>query len=228
MNKILLSKWLYNLIDKHLISILIMNWLLTMLYVSLLIVSKYEYNLIKLNDRNNTFDLRIEKKDNEIERLNIKLNKELSKNKKLQEIIKTQKEKHRQFETLLKDLERCTNKNITFGIAFSESRLKYNIIHPSNPYRVIGIGGIDKVYYGAKLKQANIPINSLQAIDYVYIDWLKKTSNHIEALKGYKGTVNNYFSFNLTSKYINYLNNTKKLDKIINLHNYEIALLNET
>jgi len=76
------------------------------------------------------------------------------------------------------------------GIAWSETKWSYTTKHPDK--NTIGIGGIKRLW-NAELRQNNIKLNSLQAIEYLYL----KTG-----LKAYKGTIKNNKSYIKTKRCI--------------------------
>lgn len=78
------------------------------------------------------------------------------------------------------------------AIAFSESSLSYTPHH--NDKDTIGIGGIKAKFYSI-----DAPINSLLAIEQVWVSLLCRYNGDFrKALKAYKGTINNYKSYNIT------------------------------
>ena len=141
-------------------------------------------------------------------------------------IVKEKKElalttQHKRLQTLnllLTELTKVSNKEESFGIAFSEARFKRNVIHPSAPNRVVGMGGVDLVFWGKRLKNQGIDPKGLLAIDYIYASYLKESSSKKEALEKYKGTINNRFSYNLTKKYIEILKDNKNFTKMLDAH----------
>jgi hypothetical protein len=77
------------------------------------------------------------------------------------------------------------NRAIVLAIAISESGLNYNAIHKYDK-QYVGIGGISSRIWLKELKKMNIAINSLQAVEYVYLKI---------GLKRYKGTKKNMKSY---------------------------------
>ena len=127
---------------------------------------------------------------------------------------------------LLTELEKAKNKEESFGIAFSESRFKRNVIHPSAPHRVVGMGGVDLVFWGNRLKKNGIDPKGLLAIDYIYTIYLNESSSKARALEGYKGTIKNRYSYNLTKIYIDLLKDNQHFDKMLDAHITSKELLN--
>ena len=73
-------------------------------------------------------------------------------------------------------------------LAFSESSLRYDVKHSKNS--VVGICGIDKVFWADELKENGIKINSLKSCEYVLNYYLEQNSgNKKKALAGYKGLI---------------------------------------
>jgi hypothetical protein len=71
-------------------------------------------------------------------------------------------------------------------LAFSESSLRYDVKHSKKS--VIGICGIDKVFWADELRENGIKINSLSACEYVLNYYLEQNSgNKKKALAAYKG-----------------------------------------
>lgn len=64
-----------------------------------------------------------------------------------------------------------------------------------------GIGQISKKLWGRELKENNIPIDSLRAIEYVYLK---------VGLKQYKGSTKNMKSYNRTMKIYKRISNGRK------------------
>ena len=82
---------------------------------------------------------------------------------------------------------------MVLAIARTETNMDYHIKHPDKS--TIGIGGIKKLH------KTIAPINSLMAIEEVYIKYLNKyKGNNKKALMAYKGTVKNKKSFIKTWK----------------------------
>ena len=73
-------------------------------------------------------------------------------------------------------------------MAFSESSLRYDVKHSKKS--VIGICGIDKVFWADELKENGIKINSLKSCEYVLNYYLEQNSgNKKKALREYKGVL---------------------------------------
>ena len=73
-------------------------------------------------------------------------------------------------------------------LAFSESSLRYDIKHSKKS--VVGICGINKVFWAEELKENGIKINSLKSCEYVLNYYLEQNSgNKKRALVGYKGLI---------------------------------------
>ena len=71
-------------------------------------------------------------------------------------------------------------------LAFSESSLRYDVKHSKKS--VIGICGIDKVFWAEELKENGIKVNSLEACEYVLNYYLEQNQgNKRKALAAYKG-----------------------------------------
>ena len=86
------------------------------------------------------------------------------------------------------------------AIALTESRLNYYVKHKDS--MTIGIGGLKKYH------KTIAPINSLMALEEVWIKYLRKHKGNInKALMSYKGTVRNFKSFNKTIKIYRRLKN---------------------
>lgn len=141
---------------------------------------------------------------------------------KLQHKQKTEKlakQEHRikNIHQLLTELAECDNKITAFAIGFSETRMKSNVVHKSsNSNFVYGKGGIDTYYWGNKLKKKKIKVDSLQAIDFVYKEYLREHNNTKLALKSYKGTIKNEYSYNLTVNYIRIIENSSNYKNMLN------------
>lgn len=82
------------------------------------------------------------------------------------------------------------------AIAYDESRLTHGL---RGEYA--GIGQISKRLWGAELKKHGIPIDSLRAIEYVYLK---------VGLKQYKGSIKNMKSYNRTMKIYKRISNGRK------------------
>ena len=73
-------------------------------------------------------------------------------------------------------------------LAFSESSLRYDAKHSKKS--VVGICGIDKVFWAEELKENGIKINSLKSCEYVLNYYLEQNSgNKKAALREYKGVL---------------------------------------
>ena len=73
-------------------------------------------------------------------------------------------------------------------LAFSESSLRYDVKHSKKG--VIGICGINKVFWAEELKENDIKINSLKSCEYVFNYYLEQNSGDKKAaLRGYKGLI---------------------------------------
>ena len=73
-------------------------------------------------------------------------------------------------------------------LAFSESSLRYDAKHSKKS--VIGICGIDKVFWADELRENGIKINSLSACEYVLNYYLEQNSgDKKKALREYKGVI---------------------------------------
>ena len=71
-------------------------------------------------------------------------------------------------------------------LAFSESSLRYDAKHSKKS--VVGICGIDKVFWADELRENGIKINSLKSCEYVLNYYLEQNSgNKKAALAAYKG-----------------------------------------
>ena len=71
-------------------------------------------------------------------------------------------------------------------LAFSESSLRYDAKHSKKS--VVGICGIDKVFWAEELKENGIKVNSLEACEYVLNYYLEQNQgNKRKALAAYKG-----------------------------------------
>ena len=82
---------------------------------------------------------------------------------------------------------------MVLAIARTETNMDYHIKHQDKS--TIGIGGIKKLH------KTIAPINSLMAIEEVYIKYLNKyNGNNKKALMAYKGTIKNKKSFIKTWK----------------------------
>jgi hypothetical protein len=154
-----------------------------------------------------------------------KISKLENENSKLKELIDIKEKKYGYFEKLIKDLDRCNYPEDSLGIGYSESNLKYNIKHPTKD--LDGIGGLKK-YWNKTLNAHKIKKNSLQAIDHVYSLYLIDCKeNRVNALKGYKGTIKNFYSFHKTRALIKKIKKTGYVKKILLLHNREKILKNQ-
>lgn len=75
-------------------------------------------------------------------------------------------------------------------MAFSESSLRYDVKHTKKS--VVGICGIDKVFWAEELKENGIKVNSLEACEYVLNYYLEQNQgNKRKAISEYKGLRNN-------------------------------------
>ena len=75
-------------------------------------------------------------------------------------------------------------------LAFSESSLRYDAKHSKKS--IVGICGIDKVFWAEELKENGIKINSLEACEYVLNYYLEQNQgNKRKAISEYKGLRNN-------------------------------------
>ena len=146
---------------------------------------------------------------------------------KVENVLLAQHKRIQMLNLLLTELEKAKNKEESFGIAFSEGRFKRNFIHPSSPNRVVGMGGVDLVFWGPRLKKNGIDPKGLLAIDYIYTTYLKETSSEKQALEAYKGTIKNRYSYNLTKTYINILRDDHHFDKMLDAHKTSRKLLNQ-
>ena len=83
---------------------------------------------------------------------------------------------------------------MVLAIAYSESRLNYDVVHSYvNKYK--GIGGISKPLWLTKLNKANIHINSLQAIEHVYEEiGLRRYKGSKLNNKSYADTLSFYYA----------------------------------
>ena len=73
-------------------------------------------------------------------------------------------------------------------LAFSESSLRYDVKHSKKS--VIGICGIDKVFWADELRENGIKINSLKSCEYVLNYYLEQNSgDKKKALREYKGVI---------------------------------------
>ena len=146
---------------------------------------------------------------------------------KVENVLLAQHKRIQMLNLLLTELEKAKNKEESFGIAFSEGRFKRNVIHPSAPNRVVGMGGVDLVFWDSRLKKNEIDPKGLLAIDYIYTTYLKETSSEKQALEAYKGTIKNRYSYNLTKTYINILRDNQHFDKMLDAHKTSKKLLNQ-
>lgn len=144
---------------------------------------------------------------------------------KLKKIVALQEQKRSQLNSLIKDLDRCKHPKIALGIGFSESHLRYDVKHPTNDTH--GIGGIKNGYWSKQLHAHNIPLNSLQAVDYVFNASLKLKGNNQEALKFYKGTKDNDYSYRLTKTYIEKIDQSKSFKRLIAINQQQANLKRE-
>lgn len=75
-------------------------------------------------------------------------------------------------------------------LAFSESSLRYDAKHSKKS--VVGICGIDKVFWADELRENGIKINSLKSCEYVLNYYLEQNSGDKKAaLRMYKGVIKN-------------------------------------
>lgn len=75
-------------------------------------------------------------------------------------------------------------------MAFSESSLRYDVKHTKKS--VVGICGIDTVFWAEELKENGIKVNSLEACEYVLNYYLEQNQgNKRKAISEYKGLRNN-------------------------------------
>ena len=155
------------------------------------------------------------------------MNQKESHKVKVENVLLAQHKRIQMLNLLLTELEKAKNKEESFGIAFSEGRFKRNVIHPSAPNRVVGMGGVDLVFWGSRLKKNGIDPKGLLAIDYIYTTYLKETSSEKQALEAYKGTIKNRYSYNLTKTYINILRDNHHFDKMLDAHKTSKKLLNQ-
>lgn len=73
-------------------------------------------------------------------------------------------------------------------LAFSESSLRYDVKHSKKS--IVGICGINKVFWAEELEENDIKINSLKSCEYVLNYYLEQNSgDRKRALAGYKGWV---------------------------------------
>ena len=71
-------------------------------------------------------------------------------------------------------------------MAFSESSLRYDVKHSKKS--VVGICGINKVFWAEELKENGIKINSLKSCEYVLNYYLEQNSGDKKAaIAAYKG-----------------------------------------
>ncbi len=151
---------------------------------------------------------------------------QLTKIAKLEALLTLEQSKHPKMNRLLKDLERCKSPEVAFSIGFSESRLTYGKNHPTEDLR--GIGGIKPKDWGRMLQAKHIPIDSLQAIDCVYYTMYKEANrNHTKALKYYKGTAKNSYSYRITSAYLNRIKTSKDFKYLVNASHQQKLLKQE-
>jgi hypothetical protein len=144
---------------------------------------------------------------------------------KLKKIVALQDQKRTQINSIIKDLDRCKHPKIALGIGFSESHLRYDVKHPTTDTH--GIGGIKDGYWSKQLRAHNIPLNSLQAIDYVFNASLKLKGNNYEALKFYKGSKDNDYSYRLTKTYIEKVEHSPNFKKLIAINQLQTNLKRE-
>ena len=96
-------------------------------------------------------------------------------------------------------------------MAFSESSLRYDVKHPKKS--VVGICGIDKVFWAEELKENGIKINSLKSCEYVLNYYLEQNSGDKKrALAAFKGIENN-----IRVKKV--VDNMLKIEKSLRLNN---------
>lgn len=75
-------------------------------------------------------------------------------------------------------------------LAFSESSLRYDVKHSKKS--IVGICGINKVFWAEELKENGIKINSLKSCEYVLNYYLEQNSGDKKAaLAAYKGVEKN-------------------------------------
>ena len=75
-------------------------------------------------------------------------------------------------------------------MAFSESSLRYDVKHSKKS--IVGICGINKVFWAEELKENGIKVNSLGACEYVLNYYLEQNQgNKRKAISEYKGLRNN-------------------------------------
>lgn len=94
---------------------------------------------------------------------------------------------------------------MVLAIAWTESRLNYDVKHPDS--MTLGTGGIKKYH------KTIANINSLKAIEEVWIKYLRKHKGNVnKALMAYKGTVRNFKSFNKTIKIYKRIQNENRYE----------------
>lgn len=194
----------------------------------LAIVSSHLYELsaefannndIKIREKvENQYGMILQQKREELGQLEKEFKLLSKKHKEKKKILVTKIEEKETLDILLNELAVAINKKEAFAIAFSESRFRRNIIHPSNPDRVVGMGGVDLVFWEKKLIDRGIDPKGLLAIDFIYNEYLTRTSNEKRALEFYKGTIKNRFSYNLTKAFINVLKDNKSFDLMLETH----------
>lgn len=165
------------------------------------------------------------KKDQEIQGLKQAVQEQETSVKKLKQVLQLQKTKSKSMDKLLNDLDKCKYPKTTLGIGFSESRLKYAVTHPTSD--LTGIGGIKPGYWSKLLAKRHIKVNSLQAIDTVYVALLNETKCTKEALKIYKGTGKNTKSFYITQAYIKAIDKSPNFEELIHANKLQTKLLKE-
>lgn len=122
----------------------------------------------------------------------------------LEQSIEPLKEEIKTYEKLKRlkdDLTKVDEKNwsMVLSLAYTESTFRYKVTHPTDPHDTIGIGGIKKSIWGKRLKERNIDINSLRAIEFVWETYLEENSfKKLNALASYKGAITNFKTVNRT------------------------------
>lgn len=196
------------------------------IFVTLWLIVIGSYAIIEISGMKDTIKLNKVNQEKNASNL-VELNREqLIKIAKLEKLVQLQETKHPKMERLLKDLDRCKSPEIAFSIGYSESHLVYGCNHPTEDLR--GIGGIKPKDWGGLLAKKHISIDSLQGIDYVYQTMLDEANNnHTKALKYYKGTAKNNYSYRLTSAYLNRIKNSKDFKYLVSVYRQQKLLKRE-
>jgi hypothetical protein len=184
------------------------------------------YAIIEISGMKDTIELNKVNQEQNASKLTEQNREQLIKIAKLEKLVKIQETKNPKMERLLKDLDRCKSPEIAFSIGYSESHLVYGRNHPTEDLR--GIGGIKPKDWGSLLAKKRISIDSLQGIDCVYQTMLVENhNNHTKALKYYKGTAKNNYSYRLTSAYLNRIKTSKDFKYLVSVYRQQKLLKRE-